>query len=104
MLMRGLEEGREFRHSRPEDGVGAPCYVEVHEDVSHHREIESELRSLGYKFQHERKRWREWRDTNYVPAFRPDLHEDDKEADNTPAPSPQRPNGGHQPGAATLGD
>ena len=39
-----------------------------------------------------------------MPAFSPDLHEDNKEADYTPAPSPQRANGGHHPGAATLGD
>ena len=103
-LMRGWEEGREFSHSRPRDGVSAPSYVEVPQDVSHHREIETELRSLGYEFQHQRKRWRVWWYTNYVPAFSPDLHEGDEEADDTPAPNPGRANDGHHPKAAILGD
>ena len=42
--MRELEEGREFRHSRPADGTGAPAYVAMREDVGHHREIETGLR------------------------------------------------------------
>ena len=50
-FMRGIEEGWEFRHSRPEDGVRAPQYVEICEDVSHHREIEAELQALGYGYQ-----------------------------------------------------
>ena len=42
--MRDLEEGREFRHSRPADGTGAPAYVAIRKDLDHHREIETELR------------------------------------------------------------
>ena len=54
--MRGLEEGRKFRHSWPADGTGGLAYVEIREDVTHHRQIETELRSLGYEYQWQRKR------------------------------------------------
>ena len=51
-FMRGLE--REW-HSRPR-GEAAPKYVEIREDVSHHREIQAELQALGYEYAWQRKR------------------------------------------------
>ena len=53
-LMRRLEECRECRefcHSRPGDILRAPPYLEIRDDVSHHREIDAELQALGYKYQ-----------------------------------------------------
>ena len=94
-LMGGLEEGREFCHSRPEDGVCAPQYVEIRDDVSHHREIEAELQALGYEYHWQQKRWRVWRDRRCVPAFSPDLHEEDRPAEEPSAPV--WANGGHHP-------
>ena len=55
-LMSRREEGRKFRHSPPADSTGGPAYVEIREDVAHHREIETELHSLGYEYQWQRKR------------------------------------------------
>ena len=62
-LITGLEEGREFRHSRPEDGVRAPQYMVIHGDLSHHCEIKAELQALGYEYQWQQKRWPVLRDS-----------------------------------------
>ena len=61
-IMRGLEWDREYRHSRPQ-GEPAPQYVEIREDVNHHREIEAELQALGYEHVWQRKRWHVWCDS-----------------------------------------
>ena len=61
-LMRGLEWDREYRHSQPQ-GEAAPQYVEIHEDVNHHHDIEAELQALGYEYAWQRKLWRVWRDS-----------------------------------------
>ena len=100
-LMRGLEWDREYCHSRAQ-GDAAGQYVEIREDVNHHREIEAELRALGYEYKWQQKRWCIWCDRRYIPAFSPDLHDEDRPAEEPSAPTPT--NGGHHPGAATLGD
>ena len=69
--------------------------MEIREDANHHREIEAELQALGYEYAWQRKRWRVWRDG-------PDLHTEDRLAEEPSAPSPGK--GGHHPGAATVGD
>ena len=45
-LMRGLEWNREYRHSRAQ-GDATPQYMEIREDVNHHRGIETELKALA---------------------------------------------------------
>ena len=101
-LMRGLEWEREYHHSRPQ-GEAAPQYVEIREDVNHHREIEAELQALGYEYAWQRKRWRVGRDSRYVADFSLDLHTEDRPAEEPTASPPQGKDGPH-PGAATLGD
>ena len=90
-LVEGLEEGREFRHSRYEDGVRAPQYVEIREDVPVYCAIEAQLQAMGYEFQWQRKRWRVWRNSRQLPAFSPDLHEADRPAEEPIAPQRARP-------------
>ena len=94
-LMRGLEEGQEYRHSQPEGGVRAPQYVEISEDVNHQCKINPELQALGYEYQWQRKPWRVWGDIRYVPACSPDLHEEDRLLDEPTTPS--RPAGATTP-------
>ena len=48
-LMWGLEQDREYRHSRPQ-GEAAPLNMEIREDLNHHHEIEAELQALGYEY------------------------------------------------------
>ena len=110
-LVAGLEEFREFRHSRSEDGASAPQWVEIRDEVPNFRGMEAQLQAMRYEYQWQRKRWRVWRDSRQLPTFSPDLHEADKPVEElrvSPGasgsdahPGPSR--GGH-PGAATLGD
>ena len=50
-----LEEGREFRHSRSVDGMRAPQYLDIREDVHIYRAIETHLQAIGYGYQWQRK-------------------------------------------------
>ena len=94
-LMRGPEEGWVLRHSRPEGCVRAPQYVEIREDVTHHPDSEADLQALGYEYQWQPKQWRVGHDSGYVPAFSPDLDEEDRSAEEPSAPT--RSNGGQHP-------
>ena len=99
-LMRGLEWDQEYRHSRPQ-AKAAPQYVEIRDDVDHHREIQAGLQALGYEYAWQRKQYCVWRDSRYVADFTPDLHQEDQLAEEPSAPTPGK--GGHHPGTATLG-
>ena len=72
-LMRGLKRDREYRHFRAK-GDAAPQYVEIREDINHHREIEMELQALCYEYVWQQKRWLVSRDSRYVADFSPMLH------------------------------
>ena len=99
-LMPGLEWDREYRHPGPQ-AEAALQYMEISEDVGHHREIEAHLQHLGYEHVWQQKRWRACRDSRYVGNFRPDLHQEDRPADEPSAPT--WGNGVPHPRAATLG-
>ena len=62
-LRRWLEWDREYRHSRTQGGA-APRYVEIRDDVKHHRKIEREIQALGYEHAWQGKRWRFWLDSD----------------------------------------
>ena len=98
-LMRGLEWNREYRHSWPQEEAG-PEYVEICEDVNHHCKIEPEVQALGYEYAWQRKLWRFWRDSRYVANFSPELHQEDRPAEEPSAPNPGKD--GNHPAAATL--
>ena len=100
-LMRGLDWDQEYRHSRAERDA-APKYVGICGDVKHHREIRTELQTLGYEQAWQRKQWRVWSDSRYVANFSPDLHQEDWPAEEASAPTPGK--GGPHPRAATLGN
>ena len=99
--MRGLNLDREDRHCGLQREA-APQYVEIREDVNHHRESEGELQALSYECGWQRKRWRVWRDSRYVANFSPGLHQEDRLAEEPSAPTPDK--GNPHPRAATLGD
>ena len=73
---RQREWDREYRDSRPQRKA-APLYVEVGEDVNHHRKIEAVLQALGYQYAWLQKRWRVWRDSRYAADFSADIHRED---------------------------
>ena len=98
-LRGGLELDREYRHSRPQR-EGARQYVDIVEEVNHHREMEEQLRALGYEHAWQRKRWPVWRDSGYVADFSPDLHQGDRPAEEPSAPSLGKD--GPDPRAAAL--
>ena len=100
-LVEGLEERREFGHSRSEDGVVAPRYPEIGEDVPIYGAIKAQLQAMGYEVQLQRKRWRVWSDSRQLPTFSPDLHEADRSAEEPSAP--EQANAGCHPAKATLG-
>ena len=100
-LMRGLKWDRDYRHSWPQ-GEAALQYAEISEDVNHHREIKAELQALGYKYTWQRTLWRASHDSRFVANFSPNLHQEDRPAEEPSAPTPCK--GGHHPGAATLCD
>ena len=100
--MRGLKEGQEFRHSRPQGGVRAPQYVQFRKNVTNHGEVEAELQALDYEYQWHRKGSTVWRDSRYVPAFGLDLAEEDWPAEEPSVGT--RVCGGHHPRAANAGD
>ena len=97
--MRGLEWNLEYRHSQAK-GDAAPKYVEIPEDVNHHREIETELQALGYEHAWHRKRWRVWRDNQYVADVSPELHQEVRPAEKPSASTPSKD--GPVRSAATL--
>ena len=99
--LRGTEWDREYRHSQAQ-GEAAPQYVEICEDVDHHREIKRELQALGYKYVWQRKRWCVSRDSQYVANFSPHLHQEGQPVEKPSAPTLGK--GGPNPRAATLGD
>ena len=76
--------------------------MEIREDVNQHRKIEPELQALGYEYAWQRKRWRVWRDSRYVAQCSPDLHQEERPAEEPSAPSPGK--GGPHTRAATLGN
>ena len=73
---------------RPLSGPGGnyPQYVEIREDVNHHREIETELEAPGYEYAWQRKLWRVWRINRYVPDFGPDFPGENRPAEEPSAP------------------
>ena len=101
-LVRGLQEGEAISHALSQDGVCASMYVVICHEVTTYRKIEAEVKALGYKYQWQLKRWRVWRDSRQLTAFRPDIHEADR-----PAQEPgvrQWANSGDQTCTATLND
>ena len=56
--------------------------------------------SLGYQYAWQRKGWRVWRDSRYVADFSPDLHTEDRPAEEPSARPPGKC--GRHPGAAPL--
>ena len=86
-LRRGLEWDREYRHSRAQ-GEAAPQYVEIPEDVNHHREMDTELQVLGYEYAWQRKRWRIWRNSQYVAHLSRGLRDEDWPGKEPSAPNP----------------
>ena len=99
--MRGLECDQEYSHSRAQ-GETAPQYVEIRDSVNHHRAMEMELQALGYEYPWQRQWWRIWRDSHYIANFSPDLHQEDRPAEEPSAPTPGK--GSAKARAATLGD
>ena len=57
-LVAGLKEGREFHHSRCEDGVTAPQRVAIRDEVPIYRASEGQLQAIGYEYQWQRQRCR----------------------------------------------
>ena len=100
-LMRGLELDREYPHSRAQ-GYPAPQYVEIREDVNHHREIEPELRALGYEHAWQQKRWRVLQYSRYAAVLSSWLRQEDRSADERSTPIPGK--GYPLPRSAILGD
>ena len=100
ILVAGLEEGRKFCHSRFQDGVKAPQWVEIRNEVPNLRGIEAQLQAMGYEYSHGRKRYRLWRDTRQLLGVSPDLHEDDKPVQETRAMARASSSGAH-PGASS---
>ena len=47
-LVARLEENREYQYSRLADGVKAPVWVQIREDVPDNHGIEAELKAMGY--------------------------------------------------------
>ena len=80
ILVQGLEENRKYRLSLSEDGVKAPQWVQIRDEVPHYKSIEGQLKAMGYIFSHGHKKWRVWRDVRQDSPthLSPDLHKDDK--------------------------
>ena len=87
-LAAGLEKGCELRHSKLEDGVKAPRWVEIRKDAKHHPKIEGQLKAMGYTYSHGHKYRRVSRDLKMdSPShLEPDLRREYRE--ETPASGP----------------
>ena len=110
--MAGREEGKEFCHSRSEDGVNAPPWGEIRDEVPNQCSIEVQLQATGYECHHGGKRGRVQRDTKQLQSFSPELREDEqpfKESRVNPGVSGTAVHlgasgSGARPGTATFGN
>ena len=83
-------------------GTLPPSRWAIGEALNHNCEIETALLALGYEHPWQQKRWSVWHDSRYPADFSPDLHQQDRPAEEPSAPAPGK--GGHRPRTATLGD